>query len=203
MIEMTTPTSVMVECPSCKEETLHEVLAGRVSGRKAKVLDSTVKCRTCGRVHHAVMKGEKPVSVPVVISWLTKSNRTDVTLGPEEVVGVDDEIMCDDTPVLVTSIESKGARVKLAKARDIETIWGKRFDKVKISFSVNHHGKTFSDHLIVSPDDEFYVGDIVEVGKREVVIHTIKTDAKTLRKGSALAREIVRVYANIVRKTSY
>jgi uncharacterized Zn finger protein len=203
MTNMTTPTSVMVECPSCKEDTLHEVLAGRVAGRNAQVLDSTVKCRTCGHVHHAVMKGEKPVNVPVVISWLTESIRTAVVLGPEEVISVDDEIMCGETPVLVTSIESSGARVKLARARDIETIWGKRFDKVKLSFSVNHHGKTFSEHLIVSPDDEFYIGDLVEIGKREVVIHTIKTDSKTLRKGSALARDIVRVYANIVRKTSY
>ena len=200
---MTTPTSVMVECPNCKEETLHEVLAGRVTGKNASVLDSTVRCRACGQVHHAVMKGEKPVSVPVVVSWLTKSNRTDITLGPDEVVSVDDEIMCGELPVLVTSVESKGARVKLAKAKDIDTIWGKRFDRVKLPFSINHHGRTYSEHLIVSPDDEFFIGDLIEVGKREVVIHTIKTEDRSLRKGSALARDIVRVYANIVRKTSY
>ncbi|HIH01017.1 TPA: hypothetical protein HA259_02880 [Thermoplasmata archaeon] len=200
---MTTPTSVMVECPTCKEETLHEVLAGRVTGKNASVLDSTVRCRACGQVHHAVMKGEKPVSVPVVISWLTKSNRTSITLGPDEVVSVDDEIMCGELPVLVTSVESKGARVKLAKARDVDTIWGKRFDKVKVPFSINHHGKTYSEHLIASPDDEFFIGDLIEVGKRDVVIHSIKVEDKSLKKGSALARDIVRVYANIVRKTSY
>jgi uncharacterized Zn finger protein len=200
---MTTPTSVMVECPTCKEETLHEVLAGRVTGRNASVLDSTVKCRACGQIHHAVMKGEKPVSVPVVISWLTESERTSIILGPDEVVSVDDEIMCGEIPVLVTSIESNGARVELSKASAIETIWGKRFDKVKISFSVNHHGRTYSEHLIVSPDEEFFIGDLVEIGKRDVVIHTIKTQSKTLKRGSAFAREIVRVYANIVRKTSY
>jgi uncharacterized Zn finger protein len=193
----------MVECPTCKEETLHEVLAGRVSGKNASVLDSTVKCRACGQVHHAVMKGEKPVSVPVIVSWLTESTRTSIVLGPDEVVSVDDEIMCGELPVLVTSIESKGARVELAKAGEIETIWGKRFDKVKVPFSINHHGKTYSEHLIVSPDEEFFIGDLVEVGKRDVVIHTIKIESRSLRKGSALAREIVRVYANIVRKTSY
>ncbi len=199
---MTTPTSVMVECPSCKEETLHGVLAGRISGRSAKVLDSTVKCRACGHVHHVVMKGEKPITVPVVISWLTESTRTSITLGPDEVLSADDEIMCDETPVLVTSIESKGARVKVCEARNIDTIWGKRFDKVKVPFSVNHHGKTYSEHMIVSPDEEFFIGDMIDVGKRSVVIHTIKTDSRTLRKGAAIARDIVRVYANIVRKTS-
>ncbi|MCJ2532464.1 MAG: hypothetical protein LN411_00870 [Candidatus Thermoplasmatota archaeon] len=199
---MTTPTSVMVECPSCKEETLHGVLAGRISGRSAKVLDSTVKCRACGHVHHAVMKGDKPVSVPVVISWLTESTRSSITLGPDEALSVDDEIVCGELPVLVTSIESKGARVNFCKAGDIDTIWGKRFDKVKVLFSVNHHGKTYAEHMIVSPDEEFFIGDMIDVGKRSVVIHTIKTDSKTLRMGAALARDIVRVYANIVRKTS-
>ena len=200
---MTTPTSVMVECPTCKEETLHEVLAGRVSGKNASVLDSTLRCRACGQVHHVILKSEKPVSVPVVVSWLTESDRTSIVLGPEEVVSVDDEIMCGELPVLVTSVESDGARVKLAKAKDIDTIWGKRFDKVKVPFSINHHGKTYSEHLIVSPDDEFFIGDLMEVGKRDVVIHTIKIADKSLKKGSAFAREIVRVYANIVRKTSY
>ena len=199
---MTTPTSVMVECPFCKEETLHGVLAGRISGRSTKVLDSTVKCRACGHVHHAVMKGEKPVSVPVVISWLTESTRSSITLGPDEALAVDDEIVCGELPVLVTSIESKGARVDICKAGDIDTIWGKRFDKVKVLFSVNHHGKTYSEHMIVYPDEELVVGDMLEVGKRSVVVHTIKTDTRTLRKGAAIARDIVRVYANIVRKTS-
>ncbi|HUU06950.1 MAG TPA: HVO_0476 family zinc finger protein [Thermoplasmata archaeon] len=199
---MTTPTSVMVECPICKEETLHGVLAGRISGRSATVLDSTVKCRACGHVHHAVMKGEKPVSVPVVISWLTESTRSSITLGPDEALAVDDEIVCGELPVLVTSIESKGARVDICKAGDIDTIWGKRFDKVKVLFSVNHHGKTYSEHMIVSPDEEFFIGDMIDVGKRSVVIHTIKTNSRTLRKGAAIARDIVRVYANIVRKTS-
>ena len=203
LVEMTTPTSVVAECPSCKDETLHEVLGGKVKGKSAQVLDSTVKCRTCGRVHHVVLKGEKPVSVPVVISWLHESRRTSIALGPEEVLSVDDEILCGELPVLVTSIESKGARVKLCEARLIDTIWGKRFDKLKIPFSVNHHGRTYPEQLIVSPDEEFFIGDMIEVGKRAVVIHTIKTRSKTLRRGSPLARDIVRVYANIVRKTSY
>jgi uncharacterized Zn finger protein len=105
--------------------------------------------------------------------------------------------------VLITSIESKGARVKRAKARDIGTIWGKRFDKVRVPFSVSHLGKSYSDHLLAVPDEEFYIGDIMKVGKHDVVIHSIKTKDKSLHTGGAAAREIVRVYANIVRKTSY
>ena len=139
----------------------------------------------------------------MVVSWLDESSRSSITLGPDEVLSVDDEIICGEMQVLVTSIESGGSRVRMCKARDIDSVWGKRFDRVKLQFSVNHHGRSYSENMIVSPDEEFFVGDIVNVGKKDVVIHTMKTKTRTLRKGGASARDIVRVYANIVRKTTY
>lgn len=201
---MTTPASVIVECPVCKEETLHQVLSGKVSGKNVNVLDSTVKCRSCDHVHHAVLRSGKPKQVPVIISWQRESKRTSVALGPDEVISVNDEMMCGDLPVIVTSLESaEGARVDNCRADEVVAIWAKRFDKVKVHFSVNHHGKTYPEEMIASPDEEFFIGDMLRVGKRDVVIHTIKTDTKTVRKGTVAARDIVRVYANIVRKTSY
>ncbi len=200
---MTLPTSIMVECPMCRGETLHEVLSGRMGTKGDTVLDSTVKCRSCGHVHHAVLKVEKPIDVPVVISWIDKSKHASIVLGPDEVMAVDDEVMCGEDPVLVTSIESKGARVRQAKARDITTIWAKRFDKVRVPFSVSHLGRSYSEHILAVPDEEFFIGDILKVGKNEVVIHSIKTKEKSLDTGGACARDIVRVYANIVRRTSY
>ncbi|OGS42221.1 MAG: hypothetical protein A3K67_02470 [Euryarchaeota archaeon RBG_16_62_10] len=200
---MTLPSSVMVECPTCREETLHEVLSGRMGGKAQAVMDSTVRCRQCGQVHHVVLKCEKPVAVPVIISWMDKSSRTSVSLGADEVVSVDDEIMCGEEPVLVTSIESKGARVKRSKARDIVTIWGKKFDKVRVPFSVSHLGKSFSDHVFAVPDEEFYIGDMLKIRKHDVVIHSIRVKERSIRTGGAAAKEIVRVYASIVRKTSY
>jgi len=200
---MTVPSSVMVECPTCCSETLHEVLSGRMSDKSVVVMDSTVRCRQCGHIHHVVMKIEKPIPVPVIISWVDKSSKSAISLGPEEVLSLDDEIMCADEPVLVTSIESKGARVKRARAREIDTIWGKRFDKVRVPFSVSHQGKSFSEHVLAVPDEEFYIGDILKIGNHDVVIHSIKIKDKSLRTGGACARDIVRVYGNIVRKTSY
>jgi uncharacterized Zn finger protein len=149
------------------------------------------------------LKAEKPLELQVVISWLDKSKRSSLTLGPDEVLSVEDEVMCGDEQVMVTSIESNGARVRMAKARDIQTVWAKRFDKVRVPFSVSHVSKTFSEHVLAVPDEEFYVGDILNVGRHEVVIHSIKIKDKSLRMGGARARDIVRVYANIVRKTSY
>lgn len=187
----------------CKRETLHEVLSGKMSGKSLAVMDSTVRCRECEHVHHIVIKIEKPIDIPVVISWLEESKRSKVTLGPDEVLSVEDEIMCGEEPLIVTAIESNGARPRRAKARDIQTVWAKKFSKVRVPFSVSQAGKSYSDHVLALPDEEFYVGDIITVGKREVVIHTIKTKGRVMRTGGTTAREIVRVYGNIVRKTSY
>ncbi len=198
---MTVPASVLVECPQCKCETLHEVLSGRMGGKSVSVLESTVKCKECEHVHHVTIKSAKPVEVPFVISWLETSSRGKVLLGPDEVLSVGDEVMCGDMPTLVTSIESKGARVKSTKASRIDTVWAKRFDKLKVLFSVNNHGKTFSDFMMAVPDEEFFIGDILEFQKKQVVVHSIRIQERTIRKGSALARDIVRVYGAVVRKT--
>jgi uncharacterized Zn finger protein len=193
----------MVECPNCKTETLHEVLSGRIGGKAQTVFDSTVRCRECSHVHHITLKEEKPVEVPLIISWVKDSSKTALSLGHDEVVCVGEEVMCGDTPVVITSIESKGARVKKAKAADINTIWGKKFDKVRVLFSINHQGRTYSEAMLAIPDEEFCIGDILTVGKRNVVIHTIKLEDKTLKTGAARARDIVRIYGNIVRSTSH
>jgi len=199
---MTVPTSILVECPTCRKETLHEVLSGKMGGKTQTVLDSTVRCRECGQVHHSVMKAEKPIALPVIISWLEKSEKSTITIGPDEVLSVNDEVMCGDNPVLVTSIESNGARVDKAKAREIQTVWGKKFDKVRVPISVSHLGKSYAEHILAVPDEEFFIGDILEVGNREVVIHSIKIEDKSLRTGGAAARDIVRIYASIVRRTT-
>lgn len=199
---MTVPASILVECPQCKCETLHEVLSGRMGGKSVAVLDSTVKCKECGHVHHVTVKSLKPVEIPFIISWLEESSRGKVLLGPDEVLSVDDEVMCGDTPTLVTSIESNGARVKSCKASRINTVWAKRFDKVKVLFSVNNHGRTFPDFVMAVPDEEFCIGDILEFQKVPVVIHSIRVTERTIRTGSALARDIVRVYGAVVRRTT-
>jgi len=198
---MTVPASVLVECPQCKEETLHEVLAGKIGGKSVAVLDSTVKCRECGHVHHVTVKSAKPVEIPVIVSWLEKSEKQKIVLGPDEVLSVGDEVMCGEMPTLVTSIESKGRRVKSCKAGKIDTVWAKRFDKLRVMFSVNNHGKTFSDHVMAVPDEEFFIGDMIELDRKQVVIHSIRIQERTIRRGSALARDIVRVYGAVVRKT--
>jgi uncharacterized Zn finger protein len=199
---MTIPSSIMVECPICKSETLHEVLHGKLGGKAQAVFESTVRCKECNQVHPIVLKVERPIEVPIIVSWLKDSKRSTIVVGPDDALSIEDEIMCGDEPVQITSIESKGARVKRAKARNIQTVWARRFDKIRVPFSISQRAKSFSEHVLAVPDEEFYIGDVLKVGNHEVVIHSIKIEDRSLRTGGALARDIVGVYANIVRKTN-
>ena len=199
---MTIPSSIMVECPICRCETLHEVLHGKLGGKAQAVFESTARCKECNQVHQIILKVEKPIEVPIIVSWLKDSKRSTIVVGPDDALSVEDEIMCGEEPVQITSIESKGARVKRAKARAIQTIWARRFDKIRVPFSISRRAKSFSEHVLAVPDEEFFIGDVLKVGNHEVVIHSIKIEDRSLRTGGALARDIVRVYANIVRKTS-
>jgi len=104
----------------------------------------------------------------------------------------------------VTAIEVEGKRVHQAKASEVDTIWAKRADKVWVAFSVNMANRTVARRILAAPDEEFVVGDIVDLGRDRVLVHRIRTTHKTLREGTVPASDIVRVYGRIVReRTSF
>jgi uncharacterized Zn finger protein len=55
--------------------------------------------------------------------------------------------------------------------------------------------------LTALPDEEFFVGDILNIGRDDVVIHYIKTRDGMVRQGGVPARDIVRIYAKSARTT--
>ena len=81
-----------------------------------------------------------------------------------------------------------------APVHDIKTLWLQRYDKVKVKFSINRKDVTVSRSIYASPDEEFYVGDSLQIDRDYVVIHRIKTEYGIVRKGGVQARDIVRVY---------
>ena len=197
---MAIPNSLYIECPTCGEKTLHDVLRGKIS-KGGDVLETTVRCQKCNTVHSVVVREPKPVSVPIIVSEMGQSRRFAFEFGADELVSVGDELFVGDTNVVVTSIEKDKARVQSATAAEISTIWAKRFDNVRVKISVNKTSKTLAAEITALPDEEFYVGDIFTVGKDKVVIHTIKTNNGTVRSGGVAARDIVRIYAKSMRVT--
>jgi len=194
------PSALVLTCESCGKEGPHRVLRGRVAGKNEIVFEGVVKCSSCGAVRSVIRREARPVEVPLILSWMDRSVRQRIEMGPEEIVAVGEELPLAEGRALVTAIDAKGRRVREAKASDVDAIWAKRADKVHVSFSVNMGNRTVARRVLAAPDEEFVVGDIVDLGKERVLVHRIRTGHKTLRDGGATADEIVRVYGRIVRE---
>jgi len=136
---------------------------------------------------------------------MDRSVRESIEMGPDELVVVGEELPLADSRAVVTAIESQGKRLSQAKASEIDSIWAKRVDRVWVAFSVNMGNRTVARRVLAAPDEEFAIGDIVDLGRDRVLVRRIKrTGHKTLREGIVPAEDIVRVYGRIVReRTSY
>jgi len=194
------PNAIYVECPDCGEETLHEVLKGRL-GKDGSTLEATLRCQECGRVHPAVVREGRTIRVPVIVSDRKESRRAEVELPEDEELQVEDELQLDDLPIIISSLEREGARVSRALAKDVTAIWAKRFDKVHVKVSINDVHKTIPAEVDALPEEEFFVGDLMTIGRYDVVITQIKTRDAMARRGAVMARDIVRIYAKRARTT--
>ncbi|WP_148285437.1 HVO_0476 family zinc finger protein [Candidatus Methanomassiliicoccus intestinalis] len=189
-----------MDCPSCGENAVHEVLRGKM-GKKQDTLEATVKCQECGHTYTTVVREPESLKIPIIVSDRSESHREEIELMEDEILSVGDEIFLGESQLLVTAIESKGKRVENCEPANIDTIWAKKFDHVIVKISINKHTQTIPAELEALPDEEFYVGDLMTIGTEKVAIHSIKTASGMVRRGSAEARDIVRIYAKAVRTT--
>ncbi|HET6404510.1 MAG TPA: HVO_0476 family zinc finger protein [Candidatus Thermoplasmatota archaeon] len=191
------PSAVTAACPGCGEETLQTVLRGRQSRTTAMTtIDATVQCTECERVHHVILKEPAPVDVPVVISRGQDSRRTRAQLYADDELDVGEVIIVDGMNCKVTGIDDKnGRRVDAAAVKDIATLWTKEFEELAIKFAINLRQKTITKVVEAKPEDEFTVGTEQVFGRLRVTIHAIKTEERLLKRGSAEAGEIIRIFA--------
>jgi uncharacterized Zn finger protein len=152
-------------------------------------------------VHSSVVREPKSVKLPLLLSDLGTTKRMESEFGEDEMVAVGDELFVGEVQVVVTAIERGEARVLESPAKEIKTIWAKKFDKIRVKISVNKTSKTLAAELTALPEEEFFVGDILSIGRDDVVIHNIKTKEGMVRQGGVAARDIVRIYAKSARTT--
>jgi uncharacterized Zn finger protein len=184
-------------CPNCNTESEHKILSMKSTKDGVEYL---LKCQNCGYTYTKVFKDEKMRQLRVVWSWKDKSEVKRISKLEEDIISVGDEMPVEGINSQGTGIESGGKRVKRARVKDIDTLWMKRFDKVIVKVSVNRGSRTASYEIIAHPDEEFYIGDIIDLDRGHAVIHKIKTKERFIMRGSALARDIVRIYAKEVRE---
>lgn len=198
---MTVPNAIYLDCPNCEEHAVHEVLKGKL-GRKQETMEATVKCQECGHIYTTVVREPEPVKLPIIVSALGSSKKEEIELHSGETISVNDEVFLGETHLLITSIECDGRRVEHCAVEDVDTLWAKKFDKVVVKISINKHTRTIPTQIEAMPDEEFYVGDLMTVGRDNVVIHNIKSREGTVRRGGVPARDIVRIYTKSVRTTN-
>lgn len=196
---MAAPSALVLACEECGEVP-HRVLSGRLTGKDALVFQGTVKCSSCGRVTSVTYREDRPVAVPVVVSAREASARGAIEFDPNEVVGVGDRLDHEGHRIEVTAIEVGERRVEASAAKDVRTLWAKNVDRVFVKFSVNKGNRTVSHEFEAAPDEEFEIGDIVDLGRERAVIHRMHVGTTTMRRGTARAEDIVRMYGKVVRE---
>jgi uncharacterized Zn finger protein len=197
---MDVPDQIYFDCRECRDITQHDVLKGRIG----KSLEATLRCQGCGRVSVATIKLPRMVTVKVIVSDGPVSGPTAVELESDDLVVVGDEFLLDDGKrVKVTGIDlADGAKAKKAPAPEISVLWVILFDEINIKVSINDVHRTYSKYVKAEPEDEFFVGQVMNFGDMDCVVHSIKVKERMLRRGSAEARDIVRIYGKI-RRISY
>lgn len=199
-MEQKVPETIYVACPVCKEHEVHDVLKGKPG--KAS-LEATLRCHGCNRIRAETVRIPKVLTVPVVASEGPKSYKTAVDVEEDERISVGDEFFDNSgTYLRVTGIElNTDARPKKAMSQDIKTIWAQRFDIVAVKVTVNQGVVSHSRRYPADPGDEFFIGQKLELSDMDCVINAIKTRQYLKDRGSAEAREIVRIYGRFIAKT--
>ncbi len=196
---MAAPSALVLRCDTCGDVP-HRVLRGKVSGKDEVVFEGVVKCSKCGRIRSVLTREPRPIQVPLVISFLERSERTTLEFSPDESIELGQEMELGDTRLKITAIEVQGRRLEAALAKEVSTLWAKRTDQVRVKFSVNMGNRTVPHDVIASPDEEFEVGDIVDLGHARAVVHHIRTPQRTVHEGRVRADEIVRMYGRVIRE---
>lgn len=191
------PSALNVMCPGCGELSLHTVLKGRQSrGGAVITVDATVQCEECQRVHHVIHREAAPVDVLVIISKGSVSRKAKVQLALDEDIEVGEAFIVEGMNCKLSGIDDiQGRRVDAARVADVKTLWMKEFEDMLVKWAINLGHKTITKVVPARPEDAFTVGEERVFGRLRVTVHAIKTEEKLLRRGSADAGEIVRVFA--------
>src|SRR2546422_9357230 len=105
---MAAPSALVLKCESCGAEAPHRVLRGKIGGKDEIVFEGTVKCPNCGRVSTIVTREPKPIQIPLIVSWLDKSERTSPEFSPDEKVAVGEALGLGDSRIEVTAGGAQG-----------------------------------------------------------------------------------------------
>ena len=182
-------------CPSCNEDTEHEIL--KESG------SLLVRCLNCGHVHNVSREPEpKEIRVKAIISIERDSMKGTIELLEDERISVGDLLAAETEDgeslgVEVSSIEIDDKRVGNAMAADISTIWARVVDRVILKVSYHDGRDTIPLYVEYGGEEDIVIGETYRSGQyRYKVTHIKLRNGAMMRKEGwkAYARKIKRVY---------
>jgi uncharacterized Zn finger protein len=180
-----------MKCPICNSES-HEII--KTKGKNTK--EVLLKCNECGNTFRETIKIPKITECRIIISKFSESGKKLVKLYPDEILQVGEVLEVDEEEVEITSLENKrGGRVSKSPVSELETIWATSLaGPARVGISIDYGGRVLSKKVEVERDFPFTVGDVVKMGRSVFRIKSMKTISSKIRKGSALAEQIKRVY---------
>ena len=188
---------IVAFCPVCGRETVHEVL--RVRSGTVQRGEVLIRCTRCGNVHTVVRGVEEPreVELGITVSWLGESEFRRFSVREDRTIAVGDVVEVEGVPVRVTRVEA-GVPVERARASEITALWGVRYDRVRLKVALR--GEKIRHYTILEdPNRVLRVGEEMEVLGRRGRIRSLRLrDGRRLKRGSAPAGEVVKVYLDEV-----
>lgn len=180
-----------MKCPVCNSES-HEII--KTKGKNTK--EVLLKCNECGNTFRETIKIPKMVECRIIISKFEESEKKRIKLYPDEVLQLGEVLVVDGEEVEITSLENnRGGRVSTSQVSQLETIWASSLaGPARVGISIDYGGRILSHKVEVERDFQFTVGDIVKMRRAVFRIKSMKTITSKIRKGSATAEQIKRVY---------
>jgi len=193
------PEFLYIECPDCDDITEHDILKGRLGKDN---VTGTFRCFECGRTFSETIRLPEILKIKVLFSDGSVTETAETELESDDVLAIEDEFYLDDgRRVCITQIETKdGKKGKKIRVENIKALWVKQYDLLSVKVSVNDGQKTYSVRTEAEPDEEFTIGMVLEFDDFDTLVHAIKTKERLVKKGSAEAREITRIYGKIRKK---
>src|SRR2546429_8301710 len=101
---MAAPSALVLKCPQCGEVVPHRVLRGKIGGKDEIVFEGVVRGSKSDAISNVGTREPKPISVPLVVSWLDRSQKTSLQIAPDGDGTAGEGLDLGDTRSSVTAV---------------------------------------------------------------------------------------------------
>lgn len=179
-------------CPTCNEETGHEILREKKVGNGS---DFMLRCEQCGKIHTVEFRPPPPTNVPFILTEGPHSERIVLIVDADEIFVVGDVFEEDEKLWKIHQIETTtGQYMSEVMATDIKIITAIRTDMVRVKLTLTRGGESSSNVMIVSQESSFTASHLVDFEGETWRIRAIHTGTGRTLRGTVKAPEIKRMY---------